>query len=143
MTRALLDINVLVALLDADHTARDRALAWVAAEEGPDWASCAITQNGFVRIISQPRYPNPVPVGLAMDKLARRCAMDDHEFWPCDLSLLDRDVVDRRALLGPKQISDAYLLALAVHRGGRLVTFDRSLPLSAVVGASEDHRVVL
>lgn len=143
MRRALLDVNVLLALLDSEHSAHDRAIAWVQREAGPQWASCAITQNGFLRIISQPRYPQPVPLAQAVGLLADRCAQDDHEFWACDASLLDPAVVDRRQLLGTKQVTDAYLLALAVARGGRLVSFDTSLPLSAVVGATEEHRLVL
>ncbi len=143
MRRALLDVNVLLALLDAGHTAHERALDWVRSERGPSWASCSITQNGFVRTISQPRYPQPVPVSAAVAKLASRCSGDDHEFWPCDVSLLDPGAVHRSSLLGTRQVTDAYLLALAVAHGGRLVTFDTSLPLTAVVGATEEHRVLL
>ncbi len=59
------------------------------------WASCAITENGFVRVISQPRYPSPVSPSTAIDVLARACASGDHEFWACELSVLDTGVVDR------------------------------------------------
>ena len=89
MTRALLDINVLLALLDSDHIEHARAGAWIDAEIGSGWASCAITQNGFVRVISQPRYPSPVSPAEAIDLLDQACAEPHHVFWPCDVSLLD------------------------------------------------------
>ena len=76
MTRALLDVNVLIALLDSDHVDHERVRRWVDAEIGHGWASCAVTQNGFVRIISQPRYPSPVPPARAIGKLARAAATD-------------------------------------------------------------------
>jgi hypothetical protein len=69
--RALLDVNVLLALLGSDHVDHDRALEWLEAEIGGGWASCALTQNGFVRIISQPRYPRPVSAALAIELLER------------------------------------------------------------------------
>jgi predicted nucleic acid-binding protein len=66
-----------------------------------------------------------------------------HEFWPCDLSLLDEQIFDRSRIHGPRQVTDAYLLALAVARAGRLVTFDQTIALAAVVGARPANRVVL
>jgi toxin-antitoxin system PIN domain toxin len=141
--RALLDINVLLALLDSDHVDHDRARDWINAEIENGWASCAITQNGFVRIISQPRYPSPVSPELALDRLARASNTEYHEFWPCSVSLLDENLIDRSRLVGPRQVTDAYLLALATRHNGRFVTFDRSIPLSAVHGAQEANLIVL
>lgn len=69
--RALLDVNVLLALLDRDHVDHERARAWITGQIERGWASCAITQNGFVRVISQPRYPSPISVAHAIDLLAR------------------------------------------------------------------------
>lgn len=143
MSRALLDVNVLLALLDADHVDHARARRWLASAIGSGWASCALTQNGFVRIVSQPRYPSPVPVATAVDRLRRATSTAHHELWAGDLSLTDPEVFDPSRLHGPRQVTDAYLLALAVSRGGRLVTFDRNVPLSAVAGAGERHLVVL
>lgn len=143
MRRALLDVNVLLALLDADHVDHTRAHNWLGQEIDGGWASCPITENGFVRIISQPRYPSPVPPAQAIALLGRARAGGHHEFWPCDVSVLDPAVVDPSRLHGPRQVTDAYLLALAVAHGGRFVTFDRSLALSAVRGAFEEHLVVL
>lgn len=143
MTRALLDINVLLALFDSDHIDHARARHWLEREIAGGWATCPITQNGFVRVISQPRYPSPISPTHAMELLAEACAQPDHEFWPCDLSVLDTDVVDRTRLHGPRQVTDAYLLALATSRGGRFVTFDQAITLTAVLGATDTNLVEL
>ncbi len=143
MSRALFDINVLLALLDADHVDHLRAQQWI--EDGiPDgWASCPITENGFVRILSQPKYPSPVSPTRAIELLDAARDGEVHEFWACDVSILDDGLIDRTRVHGPRQVTDAYLLALAVRRGGRLVTFDRTLAPSAVRGAGGEHLVVL
>lgn len=141
--RALLDINVLLALLDSDHVDHGRAHDWLDAEVAGGWASCAITENGFVRVISQPRYPSPVSPATAIDVLARACAGTDHEFWPCELTVLDEETVDRSRVHGPRQVTDAYLLALATAHDGCFVTFDRAIPLRAVPGATDAHLLTL
>ena len=143
MTRALLDVNVLLALLDGDHVDHDRAHTWLDSEIDAGWASCPITENGFVRIISQPRYPSPVSPSEAAALLGRACAGVHHVFWPCDVSLLDAAIIDPTRLHGPRQVTDAYLLALATAHDGRFVTFDGSIPLSAVRGATERHLAAL
>jgi uncharacterized protein len=143
VSRALLDVNVLLALLDADHVDHVRATAWFVAEQGEGWASCAVTENGFVRIISQPRYPSPVSVHQAASRLAQATRTPLHEFWPCQLSLLDPGTVDTTRVHGSRQVTDAYLLALAVSRGGRFVTFDQSVALDAVPSARSDHLLAL
>jgi predicted nucleic acid-binding protein len=93
--------------------------------------------------MSQPRYPSPVAPAVVTDLLERACATPHHEFWPCEISLLDQEVVERRRLHGPRQVTDAYLLALAVHRGGRFVTFDQAVVTSAVPGATGAALTVL
>ncbi len=143
MTRALLDVNVLLALLDSDHVDHDRTSDWLDDEIGAGWASCAITENGFVRIISQPRYPSPVPPTQAIELLSQACGDPHHAFWACDVSVLDARIVDRSRLHGPRQVTDAYLLALAKAHHGRFVTFDRSLSLASVHGATEEQLTVL
>ncbi|MGI9118996.1 MAG: TA system VapC family ribonuclease toxin [Acidimicrobiales bacterium] len=143
MSRALLDINVLLALLDSDHVDHLLAREWLEHDIGTGWASCAITQNGVVRIMSQPRYPSPVAPAVVTGLLEEACATPHHEFWPCEISLLDPQLVDRRRLHGPRQVTDAYLLALAVRKGGRFVTFDRSVVTSAVPGATSESLTVL
>lgn len=134
---------MLLALLDSDHVDHGRAHDWLDEEIDAGWASCAITENGFVRILSQPRYPSPVSPGQGVDLLRRARDSGHHEFWSCDISLLDAANIDSSRLHGPRQVTDAYLLALAMAREGCFVTFDRSLSLSAVQGAGEEHLTVL
>lgn len=141
--RALLDINVLLALLDSDHVDHELARDWISGRIERGWASCALTQNGFVRVISQPRYPNPVPPTVAIDRLRRASATEHHQYWTCSVTLLDRRNVDSDRVHGPRQVTDVYLLALAAAHGGRFVTFDRTIPLSAAPGAGPQHLVVL
>jgi toxin-antitoxin system PIN domain toxin len=139
--RALLDVNVLIALLDEAHVHHASARAWLAVNIGQGWASCPLTQNGCIRILSQPAYPGSQPPAAIAARLTEAAATQWHEFWPDDLSLLDSESVDWRHVLGSRQLTDVYLLALAVRRGGRLVTFDRSIPLGAVENAYEVHLV--
>lgn len=141
--RALLDVNVLLALFDRDHVDHPTARGWLSAEIEHGWASCALTQNGFVRIISQPRYPSPISPSEAVERLRRATGTEHHDFWPCSVSLLEERLVDRTHLHGPLQVTDVYLLALAVEHGGRFVTFDRSVPLTAARGAEPERLVVL
>jgi len=130
--RALLDVNVLIALLDADHASHVRATTWFAAHARSGWASCPITQNGCIRIMSHSGYPNPLPARMVMQRLADACASPLHHFWPDDVSLLDPSVADFERIHGPRQLTDVYLLALAVRNEGRFVTFDSAVPLAAV-----------
>lgn len=143
MTRALLDVNLLVALLEFDHVDHARARAWFEREAAAGWASCAITQNGYVRVVSQPSFPNRTTAARAISRLARATSAAAHEFWPCDRSLLDERLVDRSRVHGPNQLTDVYLLALAVSRGGRFATLDRKIALAAVVGARDEHLAVV
>lgn len=141
--RSLLDVNVLIALFDADHSLHATALRWFEDSARQGWASCPLTQNGCIRVMSQPRYPNPVPVDAIARRLREATAHARHEFWTDDISILDEGAIDTTRVHGPKQLTDVYLLALAVARGGRLVTFDRSLSLAAVAGAQKKHLVVI
>ncbi|WP_436701106.1 TA system VapC family ribonuclease toxin [Nocardioides sp. BYT-33-1] len=140
--RALLDVKVLLALFDTDHADHRRAWDWLRDNVEHGWASCPLTENGFVRIISQPRYPHPIPPGQAIALLGEAAATDLHEFWPDDVSVLDPTRMTRDRVHGPRQLTDLYLLSLAVAHEGRLVTFDDAVPLSAVPGATADHLVV-
>ena len=139
----LLDVNVLISLLDADHTLHERATTWFAANAKSGWASCPITQNGCMRIMSHPSYPNAVPVSAIMDRLAEASADQSHEFWADDVSLLDPKISIPTRIHGPRQITDLYLLALAVRHGGTFATFDGSVALEAINGAEEKHLVRL
>jgi len=141
--RALLDVNVLIALLDSDHTSHGVAMMWFAKHAREGWASSPITQNGCVRIMSNPSYPNALPIQAVMKRLADACEEDVHEFWSDEVSLLNPNVVDSTRIHGPRQLTDIYLLALAVEQEGRLVTFDTGVPLAVVRKATPDNLVVL
>ncbi len=141
--RALLDVNVLIALLDQGHIHHAAARAWLGANIAHGWASCPITQNGCIRIMSQPAYPGAVAPAEVAARLRTAAATPHHAFWPDDTSLLADDVLRWSSILGSRQVTDAYLLSLAVRRGGRFVTFDRAAPLAAVAGANARHLVVL
>jgi toxin-antitoxin system PIN domain toxin len=140
---ALLDVNVLIALLDADHVTHAAALAWFAEHAERGWASCPITQNGCVRIMSHPNYPHAPSVSEVADRLRAATSDRAHRFWPDEVSLLDDALFDRSRIHGPRQLTDAYLLALAVVKGGRFVTFDRAIPVAAVRGAKARHLLLL
>ena len=141
--RALLDVNVLIALLDSDHTSHAVAFDWFEEHAREGWASCAITQNGCIRIMSNPGYPNALSIQSVMKRLADACEEDVHEFWMDDVSLLDQSAIDSTRIHGPRQLTDTYLLALAVHHEGRFVTFDTGIPLAAVRKATARNLVVL
>jgi toxin-antitoxin system PIN domain toxin len=141
--RALYDLNALIAFLDADHLHKPRIHQWWWQNRHHGWATCPLTQNGFVRVISQQSYSSPIPIGRAFDHLRRNTETEGHAFWPDDISLLDERLIERSRVLGPKQITDIYLLALAVKHEGRLVTFDRAIPMAAVRGARPEHLVVV
>ena len=141
--RALFDVNVLIALLDENHTHHATVSDWFADHVEHGWASCPLTQNGCLRIVSQPRYPNALGVAEAVIRLREAVSTPWHRFLADDVSLLDDGIVDRRQLLGPRQLTDVYLLALAVAHGARLVTLDKSVSFAAVRGASEGHLAVI
>jgi toxin-antitoxin system PIN domain toxin len=138
VSRALLDVNLLVALFDPDHIHHETAHDWFAANASDGWASCAITENGFVRVLSNPAYGAVMsrPSELVA-RLRRFCKGSGYQFWTDDVSLRDETLFDP-AFLTSRQITDIHLLGLARRRGGRLATFDRTIPLKAVVGARRE-----
>jgi len=141
--RALLDVNVLIALLDSDHLHHAAAVTWLTENIRTGWASCPLTQNGCIRIMSQSGYPNALPAAAIAERLAAATATTHHAFWPDAISMLDAGRIAWNAVLGARQVTDVYLLTLAVQQGGRLVTLDRAVPLKAVPGAKARHLVVI
>lgn len=141
--RALLDINVLLALFDADHVHHGLARDWLTAHIVDGWASCPITQNGFVRIVGQSAYPKPRPPAVAIAMLREATTTPHHVFWPDDASILDAERIDASRIHGPRQLTDVYLLALAQSHGGRFVTFDHGVPVTALRRAAAKHLVVI
>ena len=141
--RALLDVNVLIALLDDQHLHHAIAKRWFVEHLELGWATCPLSQNGCARILSQPAYSNAISTVRALEKIAHACKQAEHEFWPDSISLVDPKIARVEQIHGPRQLTDIYLLALAVNRGGRLVTLDERIPLSAVQGAKPEHLVVI
>ena len=131
----MLDINVLIALLDPTHTQHDAAHDWFERQGYKAWATCPLTENGVLRIISHARYPNspgtPAAVAQLMTTLR---SLPGHVFWPDDISLLDTERIAATRLLSSAQVTDSYLLALACTHGGQLASFDRRLVVDAVRG---------
>lgn len=133
----LLDINVLLALADPDHVHADAALSFFehrALRSG--WATCPLTENGFLRIFGHPDYPDgPGHPSLARQVLHSITANPGHQFWPDDRTLLDAALFPE--LPSSKCLTDAYLLGLASKRQGRFGTFDRSVDPSQVRGGAD------
>jgi len=134
---ALLDVNVLVALFDPDHVHHELAHDWFASEGSVGWATCPLTENGLLRVLSNPAYHDGHlrPATLA-PLLERLCAQPGHVFWDDTVSLCDSSLFDLSLVRGHAQLADVYLLGLAHKRRGCLATFDRSIPHKAVIGAS-------
>jgi toxin-antitoxin system PIN domain toxin len=141
---ALLDVNVLVALFDPTHVHHEAAHAWFGAARDSGWATCPITELGFVRVLSNPAYSGRRTAALdAAQRLARFAASGGHVFWQDAASLRDDRAFDLARVRGHRQLTDLYLLAAAVANGGALATFDRTIPRASVVGATEEHLVVI
>jgi len=138
VTTFLLDVNVLIALVDPAHALHDAAHAWFGQQGHVSWATCPVTENGLLRIVGNPRYPNsPGSPAAALPALASVTGLPGHVFWPDDVSLMDPALLDADRLLGHGQITDSYLLALAVAHGGQLASFDRRLVPDAVRGGRQ------
>lgn len=122
---ALIDINVLVAMTYTTDAAHASCSEWFARSGSRGWATCPFTQAGYIRLLTNPAMSrNALTVAEAISRLDRQLAHPGHHFWAAELGLPDvgRYFPDR--LQGHRQITDAYLLALAIHRGGVLVTRD-------------------
>ncbi|MBS1818971.1 MAG: VapC toxin family PIN domain ribonuclease [Acidobacteria bacterium] len=141
---ALLDVNVLIALFDPDHVHHDEAHDWFADHRSGGWATCPLTENGFVRTAAAlSRGRELVTVAECAQALRTFTQSGDHEFWPDDVSLLDTELINVDVVVGHQQLTHVYLLALAVRRQGRLVTFDRKVARAAVKGATDAHLVII
>lgn len=138
MTRpALLDVNVLVALFNPAHVHHELAHDWLADHGTDGWATCPLTENGFVRVLSGPASGVPgLRAAELLERLQRFCASEHHVFWPDAVSLLDSTVFNSKLVSGHRQLTDIYLLGLATRMKGTLATFDRTIPVGAVVGAT-------
>ncbi len=139
----LLDVNVLIALIDPAHVQHDAAHDWFAKQGKKSWASCPLTENGVMRIVGHARYPNsPGTPAAVVQLMTGLCALPGHVFWPDDISLLDTKNLDATRLLSSAQVTDSYLLALAITHNGKLATFDRRLVVDAVRGGAKGLHLI-
>jgi toxin-antitoxin system PIN domain toxin len=130
VTRHLLDVNAVIALIDPLHVHHERAHRWFASRGAP-WHTCPLVQNGVVRVVSHPKYSNSQPAPVVLASLASLAAREDHAFLPDTVSLLDSSVHTER-LLASSQVTDTYLLHLAASNDALLATFDTRIVTSAV-----------
>jgi len=135
----LLDVNVLVALFFADHVHHDLAHDWFADHRTHGWATCPLTENGLVRVACQQPSDDMLvrPVDV-IGHLERFCKDKHHHAWTDAVSLADPSLFAPEFIRGHRQLTDVYLLGLAKKMGGRLATFDRTIPAKAVRGAHAD-----
>ena len=142
--RYLLDINVLIALMDPNHTFHQRAHAWW-NQDGRPWASCPITENGFIRIMTSTAYSKNSQLSVAdvTNLLSVFVLNTNHAFWPDHLSLRDEQEFQHTSILSSKHLTDLYLLAIAAKNNATLVTFDQNISLSPVTSAKRKNLLIL
>ncbi len=141
--RALFEVNVLIALLQSDHLHHHKVHQWWENHQQDGWATCPITENGFVRILSQPKYPLSQTIQTAIKLLNTAKTNTDHEFWPDSLSISDSFHFVQEKLSHHGQLTDTYLLALAMKNNGKLVTLDRDILGATVSNFDGRHLLVL
>ncbi len=141
---ALLDVNVLVALFDPAHLHHEAAHAWFGRNRSRRWATCALTENGLVRVLSNASYPGRrTTTEDAAARLQTFCSGREHLFWPDSVSVRDPGRFRWNHVQGHRQLTDVYLLALSVSNEGRLATFDATISLKAVQGAAAQNLELL
>lgn len=141
--RALLDVNVLIALFDAGHVYHEAAHDWFADNRRTGWATCPLTENGFLRVLTHPHTGSVEGRTAVLSSLRTFCGSGHHEFWPDAVSLCDATLFNPDVTLTHRQLTDVYLLGLAMRMGGRLATFDGGIPWKAVRGATRDRLAVI
>jgi toxin-antitoxin system PIN domain toxin len=133
VTTYLLDVNVLIALIDPTHVEHDRVHDWFGQAGHTSFATCPITENGLIRIVGHPKYPNsPGPPSQVMLSLNAIRQLPGHTFWPDSISIADSALIAPLQLSSHGRVTDAYLLALAHSHGGRLATLDHKLASEVV-----------
>ena len=141
---ALLDVHVLVALFDPSHLHHEVAHTWFSRNRASGWATCPTTENGLIRVVSHPSYPGRrTAVADALEGLRAFTESGDHHFWASSTSLRRESRVHAGLLQAHEQITGTYLLLLAVQYEGRLATFDREIPVGAILRAGPRQLVIL
>jgi toxin-antitoxin system PIN domain toxin len=128
----LLDVNVLIGLADEDHTSHGKVKRWFRGATDLRWATCPLTEAGFVRVVANPAYQVPaVRLDEALAMLAALKALPGHAFWPIEFGFEEAVAPFAERFFGHQQVSDVYLLALSVRKRGKLVTLDRGVAFLA------------
>ena len=128
MTASLLDVSVLIALMWPTHEAHNRVLRWFGRSARHGWATCPMTQAGFVRLVSNPAFSrDAVSPAAALAILDANLRNEHHHFWEDDCGVGNSGQQFRARFVGHRQVTYAYLLGLAVRKGGHLVTLDGGL----------------
>ena len=141
---ALLDVNLLIALFCPEHVHHELAHDWFADHRADGWATCPVTENGFVRVVAQLAAGDAsLRPAAILEHLRKFCQDRHHRFWTDEVSLADRSLFHPSAIRGHRQLTDVYLLGLARKMDGCLATFDGTIPLKSVVGAARDHLAVI
>lgn len=141
--RSLLDTSILIALLDASHIHHRLTAQWLQTHGDAGWASCPITLNGCIRVLSQPSYPNRLPMQQVVTGLKQAMQNPLHEFWADDVNTATTKAIDWSYTVRPTQLTDVYLLTLAVAHDARFVTLDQGMALACVPEARANQLVVL
>src|SRR5579864_1840891 len=138
MTGHLLDVSTLVALWWPTHESHDRVLHWFGRNANAGWATCPFTESAAVRILSNPAFSRDAfTVAEAIAAVHANLKHPAHQFWPDDISFIEATAPFRERMIGHQHVTDAYLLGLALHRKGKLVTIDRALPALLL----DDHSI--
>jgi toxin-antitoxin system PIN domain toxin len=138
MTAYLLDVNVLIALAWPEHRQHSLGRTWFAKNSAKGWATCPLVQAGFVRVVSNPAFSSQsVSLQQAIESLTVSLQDQAHQFWPDSISLPDAVHLLKGRVQGHQQITDAYLVALAIHNRGKLATLDRKIVEFAPAGSVE------
>ena len=139
----LLDVNALIALADPDHEHHQRVRTWFKAIARQGWATCPLTENGFVRVLSNPIYPNaPGSPEVVRSLLVRLCLYPGHQFWPDSVSLRELGKIPNLNDVKSKQLTDLYLLALAVERKGQLATLDERVQANRIPDGGKAYWII-
>ena len=143
MTTFLLDVNVLIALVDPAHVQHDDAHAWFSRVGKRNFATCPITENGLLRIVGHPKYPNsPGPPSVVAKLLTAFRELPGHHFWPDNISVADSAHVEVGLLSNHSRVTDSYLLALARAHSGRLATMDHRVATDAVANGAASLELI-
>jgi hypothetical protein len=124
----LLDVNVLIAMAWPTHAGHVRVQEWLGRHTREEWATCPLTESAFVRILSNPAFsPHALTPADALALLQANLAHPRHRFWEEDIGFVQAVEPFGERLLGHRQVSDAYLLGLVIHKKGKLATLDRAV----------------